>query len=93
MTAATAGPLTRLDESLLRSTRELLGGTPGVPVARALSHLGEHALGWIALGAAGWAGGRRRRSCHPCLPCRHAFRASAARGRGEWYGHCVRGSG
>jgi membrane-associated phospholipid phosphatase len=60
MTAATPGPLTRLDESLLRGTRELLGGTPGVPVARALSHLGEHALGWIALGAAGWASGRRR---------------------------------
>src|SRR4051794_2541152 len=60
MTAATPGPLTPLDESLLRGTRELLGGTPGGPVARALSHPGAHAPGWIALGAAGWASGRRR---------------------------------
>jgi membrane-associated phospholipid phosphatase len=59
----TTGPaaLLRLDEQLLRRTRGLLGGTPAVPAARALSHLGEHALGWIALGAAGWASGRRRR--------------------------------
>ena len=52
--------LTRLDHSLLRTTRRALGHTPAVPVARGLSHFGEHALGWIALGAAGWASGRRR---------------------------------
>jgi membrane-associated phospholipid phosphatase len=29
-------------------------------VAQGLSHFGEHALGWLALGAAGWVSGRRR---------------------------------
>lgn len=52
--------LTRLDHSVLRTTRKALGGTPAVPAARALSHFGEHALGWIAVGAVGWATGRRR---------------------------------
>jgi membrane-associated phospholipid phosphatase len=49
-----------MDHAVLRSTRRALGGTPAVPVARGLSHFGEHALGWLALGAAGWASGRRR---------------------------------
>jgi membrane-associated phospholipid phosphatase len=31
-----------------------------VPVARAMSHFGEHAAGWIALGAVGWLRGRDR---------------------------------
>ncbi|WP_051684159.1 phosphatase PAP2 family protein [Blastococcus sp. URHD0036] len=64
MTSTHGGPgsrLIRADHALLRSTRRTLGSTPAVPVARGLSHLGEHALGWIALGAAGWASGRRRR--------------------------------
>ena len=52
--------LTRFDHSLLRSTRRTLGGTPAVPLAQGLSHFGEHALGWIALGAAGWLRGRDR---------------------------------
>jgi membrane-associated phospholipid phosphatase len=52
--------LTRLDLSVLRATRRTLGDTPAVPAARALSHFGEHALGWLAVGALGWAGGRRR---------------------------------
>jgi membrane-associated phospholipid phosphatase len=52
--------LSRFDHSLLRATRRTLGGTPAVPVAQGLSHFGEHALGWIALGAAGWLSGRRR---------------------------------
>ena len=60
MTTARPGVLAQLDESLLRRTRSLLGGTPAVPAARVLSHVGEHALGWLALGAAGWASGRRR---------------------------------
>ncbi|RBY89845.1 phosphatase PAP2 family protein [Blastococcus sp. TF02A-26] len=63
MTATRSGPgsrLTRWDHTLLRSTRRALGATPAVPVARGLSHFGEHALGWIALGAAGWLSGRRR---------------------------------
>lgn len=61
MTAAPGAALTRLDHTLLRATRRALGDTPAVPVARGLSHFGEHALGWIALGAVGWATGRRRR--------------------------------
>lgn len=60
MTGVTAGVLTRLDHSVLRTTRKALGDTPAVPVARGLSHFGEHALGWIAVGAVGWASGRRR---------------------------------
>ena len=59
MTAPSAA-LTRFDHAVLRSTRRTLGGTPAVPLARGLSHFGEHALGWLALGAAGWATGRRR---------------------------------
>ncbi len=60
MTATPGSALTRLDHTLLRATRRALGETPAVPAARALSHFGEHAVGWLALGAAGWAGGRRR---------------------------------
>jgi len=60
MTTMSGSALTALDAALLRRTRRALGGTPAVPVARGLSYLGEHALGWLALGAAGWAGGRRR---------------------------------
>jgi membrane-associated phospholipid phosphatase len=63
----TATPLARIDATisgvdtaLLRSTRRALGSTPAVPVAQAMSHFGEHALGWLALGAAGWLRGRRR---------------------------------
>jgi membrane-associated phospholipid phosphatase len=50
----------RVDHAVLRSTQRTLGGTPAVGLARGLSHFGEHALGWIALGAVGWASGRRR---------------------------------
>lgn len=60
MTAASGTALTRIDHALLRSTRRALGGTPAVPVAQGLSHFGEHAFGWLALGAAGWVSGRRR---------------------------------
>ncbi len=60
MTAAPTAALIRIDHAVLRSTRRALGGTPAVPAARGLSHFGEHALGWLALGAAGWATGRRR---------------------------------
>ena len=60
MTAVTGAALTRLDTVVLRATRRTLGHTPAVPVARGLSTFGEHALGWIALGAAGWLSGRRR---------------------------------
>jgi membrane-associated phospholipid phosphatase len=60
MTAARGAGLIRLDHAVLRSTRRTLGDTPAVPVAQVMSHFGEHALGWIALGAAGWLSGRRR---------------------------------
>lgn len=55
MTAAPGAPLTRIDHAVLRTTRRLLGNTPAVPVAQALSQVGEHALGWIALSSLGWA--------------------------------------
>jgi membrane-associated phospholipid phosphatase len=59
--SATRGPaLVRFDHAVLRSTRRALGATPAVPVAQGLSHFGEHALGWLALGAVGWLSGRRR---------------------------------
>lgn len=60
MNEAPGAVLTRLDHSLLYATRRALGRTPAVPLARGLSFFGEHALGWIALGTAGWIGGRRR---------------------------------
>ena len=60
MTATLVAALTRADHALLRSTRRTLGGTPAVPAARALSFFGEHALGWLAIGAAGALSGRRR---------------------------------
>jgi membrane-associated phospholipid phosphatase len=60
MTAARGTGLLRLDHAVLRSTRRALGSTPAVPVARGMSHFGEHALGWIALGGVGWLSGRRR---------------------------------
>ena len=60
MTAGTGAALTRLDTVVLRATRRALGHTPAVPVARGLSTFGEHALGWLALGALGWARGHRR---------------------------------
>ncbi len=60
MSNSHGGLLVRVDQSLLRATRRVLGGTPAVPLARGLSFFGEHALGWVALGAIGWASGRRR---------------------------------
>ena len=60
MTAIPVAALTRADHALLRSTRRALGDTPAVPAARVLSFFGEHALGWLALGAAGYLSGRRR---------------------------------
>jgi membrane-associated phospholipid phosphatase len=62
MSAARGASLAGLDVALLRGTRRALGGTVAVPLARALSLFGEHALGWIALGAAGWLTGRHRRT-------------------------------
>ncbi|SCX51723.1 5'-phosphoribosyl-monophospho-decaprenol phosphatase [Klenkia marina] len=60
MTGDPGGLVPRLDHAILRTTRARLGSTAAVPVARALSHFGEHAAGWIAIGSLGWLGGRRR---------------------------------
>jgi membrane-associated phospholipid phosphatase len=60
MSTAPREGLSRLDHALLRATRRRLGGTPAVPLAQGLSHFGEHALGWLALGAAGYATRRRQ---------------------------------
>jgi len=60
MSAFPGTALATFDHSLLRSTRRALGHTPAVPVAQRLSHFGEHALGWIGLGAVGWLSGRNR---------------------------------
>jgi membrane-associated phospholipid phosphatase len=64
MSSTSGTALTRFDHSLLRSTRWVLGGTPAVPMARGMSHFGEHALGWLALGGVGWlrAGDRASRA-------------------------------
>jgi membrane-associated phospholipid phosphatase len=51
----------RAEAGLLASCRRALGGTPAVPAARGLSWFGEHARGWLVLGALGWAAGRHRR--------------------------------
>jgi membrane-associated phospholipid phosphatase len=59
MAAVLPAPLARLDQAVLRGTRRALGDTPAVPVARALSHFGEHALGWLAIGAVGAVSSRR----------------------------------
>lgn len=61
MTADPLAALARADHALLRRTRRALGHTPAVPAARALSLFGEHALGWLALGALGALRGPRRR--------------------------------
>jgi membrane-associated phospholipid phosphatase len=60
MDARRATRLLRAEAQLLGTVRRSLGGTPAVPLARGLSHLGEHAAGWLLLGAVGWLRGRRR---------------------------------
>ena len=51
----------RAEVAVLSAVRRSLGGTPAVPAAQALSYFGEHARGWLVLGAVGWAAGRNRR--------------------------------
>jgi len=47
---------------LLLGLQRTIAHRPGVlPAARALSHVGEHALGWLALSAVGMAADRERR--------------------------------
>lgn len=45
----------------LQAVQRGLGRPPMVAVARGMSHFGEHALGWLALGALGAVVDRRRR--------------------------------
>lgn len=52
--------LLAVDHAVLRGTRRVLGDTPAVPAARALSLFGEHGLGWLAVGGVGLATGRCR---------------------------------
>jgi membrane-associated phospholipid phosphatase len=52
--------LAQLDGDILRVTRRRLGAPPVVALATLLSHFGEHAAGWLVLGAAGYLRGRRR---------------------------------
>lgn len=54
------GPATG-ESAVLVDVQTALGGTPAVPVARAMSHFGEHAAGWMILSAAGALLARRRR--------------------------------
>ncbi|GAA1482328.1 phosphatase PAP2 family protein [Gordonia sinesedis] len=45
----------------LIAVQDAVADRPGVrPAARGLSHFGEHSLGWLAVGAIGWASARRR---------------------------------
>ena len=49
------------EEKALVAIQAGLGARPGVrPAARGLSHVGEHALGWLAISGTGWALARRR---------------------------------
>lgn len=50
------------EAAVLIAVQDGLAGVPGVlPVARGLSHVGEHALGWMAISALGWGLATRRR--------------------------------
>lgn len=54
------GPATG-ESAALVGVQKAVGDTPAVPVARAMSHFGEHAAGWLALSAAGAVLAPRRR--------------------------------
>ncbi|MGV9709701.1 phosphatase PAP2 family protein [Gordonia sp. NPDC003424] len=60
--AAAAAETTPTGEmGILYDVQNTVGSLPGArPVARGLSHFGEHSLGWIGVSAAGWALARRR---------------------------------
>lgn len=51
----------RAEVRALATVQRTVGGPPAVRVARGMSHFGEHALGWIALGTVGALADRRRR--------------------------------
>jgi membrane-associated phospholipid phosphatase len=54
-------PVATAEVRALQAVQRGVGRPPVVAAARALSHFGEHALGWLALGAVGAAVDRRRR--------------------------------
>lgn len=52
----------RGEDALLVTVQSALAGRPGVlPIARGMSHFGEHSLGWLALAALGALLSPRRR--------------------------------
>ncbi|MCZ2829741.1 phosphatase PAP2 family protein [Modestobacter sp. VKM Ac-2986] len=61
MTTTWSERLQRAEVAVLVELRHGLGSGTAVPAASAVSWFGEHARGWLVLGALGWAGGRRRR--------------------------------
>lgn len=54
-------PPAAIELRILRSTRASLGQAPFLPTAQVLSRIGEHALGWTVLAAAGATVDPRRR--------------------------------
>ncbi|MDN6130432.1 phosphatase PAP2 family protein [Corynebacterium sp.] len=54
--------LSTAESHILESIQNVAFDTPGVlPTARGLSHMGEHALGWMVLSALGWSLDKKRR--------------------------------
>ena len=54
--------LSTAESHILESIQNVAFDTPGVlPTARGLSHMGEHALGWMGLSALGWSLDKKRR--------------------------------
>jgi hypothetical protein len=56
-----AGPERSVEVKALAAVQRTIGRPPVVRAARGLSHFGEHALGWFALGVVGAAVDRERR--------------------------------
>ena len=54
-------PVAPAEVRALEAVQRRLGRPPVVATARGMSHFGEHALGWLALGALGAVVDRRRR--------------------------------
>jgi decaprenylphosphoryl-5-phosphoribose phosphatase len=57
-----AEPERSIEVRALSGIQRAIGRPPVVRAARGLSHFGEHALGWVAVGLVGAAVDRRRRS-------------------------------
>jgi membrane-associated phospholipid phosphatase len=59
--AADSAPTNNPEIKALRTVQRVAGGKAAVGGARALSFFGEHAIGWLAIGAIGAAIDKRRR--------------------------------